>query len=105
MLSGVVKGETKSCGATRDVTGITSPQIGGERHHSFLKMARSGTDGLFACPSLRRPGDHLIIGGPWLCVPVSRRVCPFEDERRCDPSRTPGVAPEAATKAGDFVCI
>src|SRR5262245_7574295 len=32
--------------------------------------------------------------GPWLCVAAFRRVCPFEDERRSDPSKTSGLTPE-----------
>jgi hypothetical protein len=42
-------------------------------------------------------GNLATIGGkaegPWLCAPVSRRVCPFEDERRWDPGATPRLAP------------
>src|SRR6266545_8290528 len=42
--------------------------------------------------------------GPWLCVPVFRRVCPFEDERRCAPGATQRLAPETITITDRPVC-
>src|SRR5262249_53917563 len=44
--------------------------------------------------------------GPWLCAPVSGRVCPFEDERRYDPGRTRRLAPGGGHQklAPPFAC-
>jgi hypothetical protein len=106
--------------ASLRVTSVPGPRIrqaSGRR----LRDRRLGTDGLFTCPSLRQPGDpspfpdfflllHSILSarergsgeegreqrqgvGPWLCAPVLRRVCPFEEERRWDPSKDAKACP------------
>jgi hypothetical protein len=71
----------------------------GARRHVAVSR---GTDGLFTCPSLRQRSHHGVTcpSGLSLCVAAFRRVCPFEDERRCDPSATPNLPPGPATKAG-----
>lgn len=93
------------------------------RRRTFCGVRRPGTDGLFAgCPSLRQPGSLEPYGvtrsgeratsaqsarGPWLCVPVLRRVCPFEDERRSGSSTARSTfrwarrAERSARDAGD----
>src|SRR5262249_40879035 len=52
-------------------------------------------------------GNLATIGpeaeGPWLCVPAFRRVCLFEDTRRCDPGTIPGLPPTTVTKADSAV--
>ena len=55
-----------------------------------------GMDGGFArSPPLRQRSHHAgVRQGLSLCVPRFRVVCPFEDERRYDPGRLFGLAPE-----------
>jgi len=59
-------------------------RTGSSPAHPFGSLATSHTRASLA---------GLIARGPWLCVPASRRVCPFEDERRFDPGATPRLAP------------
>jgi hypothetical protein len=55
-------------------------------------LDRSGSN---CQPPIRQPGDPPRIDvyavGPWLCVLVSRRVCPFEDEEQMGRTPRPAV--------------
>src|SRR5262245_43828145 len=69
-------------------------RTGSSPAHPFGSLATSGTSTSLV---------GLNTGGPSLCAPASRRVCPFEDERRCDPGSTPRLAPETVTKSDGLV--
>src|SRR5207245_858047 len=72
---------------------LLSPQVAG------------WTVGSPGCPPLRQRSHHGNKSqGLSLCVPRFRVVCPFEDERRCDPGETRKLAPEAVTETGSVVC-
>jgi hypothetical protein len=117
---GLAQAGLENCRASLHVIGGSDSRVRTSAGWS-VRDRRSGTDGLFAGPPLRQPGclpngkdcgwrALLLTGpppntaeGPWLCVPASRRVCPFEDERRCDPGKTSRLAPDNAIKAGSIV--
>src|SRR5262249_35516830 len=94
--------------ASPHVTGEAGPRIGIRR----LPLPRTDTRGRTGSSPAHPFGNLATTGrptevsdapteGPWLCAPVFRRVCPFEDERRCDPGYgRGGLPPETATKTG-----
>ncbi len=104
--------EGEKQGQAKCITGVTGPWT--DQAASMLGGRRPGTDGLFASvhpfgslaattPTAARatvPGGE----GPWLCVAVFRRVCPFEDERRWVQARRIGLPRRTATKAGGSAC-
>src|SRR5262249_36394067 len=89
-------GKVKKSRAPAHIPAFTGP---GSGESPRLRAAGddSGTDGLFArfVPSAVQPSGS---GNPQpelsLCVPRSRVVCPFEDERRFDPGSTRTDAPD-----------